>query len=564
MKTHLKLCNRGRHARAGMAAGLLALAASGLPAVAQVETQPDVTREGHIAPRLQNLGNFQRRVTTSNTMAQRFFNQGMVLAYGFNHAEAARSFREAQRLDPQCAMAHWGEALVLGPNINAPMAEEDVPVAYEASRRAMRLRASATPVERALIEALATRYSDDPSADRKALDLAYARAMDRVADEFPQDADVLALAAEAWMDTIPWDYWTRDMRPREATPRILDLIRRSIEINPDHPLAHHLYIHAIESSPDPWLAESSADRLGSLAPAAGHLVHMPSHIYFRIGRYSDAIESNVKAVAADEDYIAQCRAQGLYPAAYYTHNIHFLWIAQIYDLRSSDALYSARRAASKHDNDMAEQLQQLAVCPLHTMVRFGLWEDILSEPAPPENELYTTGIWHFARGMAHAAGNRLGDARQELERVRELSRSPDLPKELIFIYTPSGRLLEIAAAILEGSIAERSGNLRAAVEAYASAARLEETTVYNEPPDWPLPARHWLGAALLADGRAAEAEAVYWADLRQHPENPWGLFGVMKAIEAQGGREDEVESLRSRFQTASARGDFVVSSSRPE
>ncbi len=552
-----------------MAGHAPAAAAPGQPELGQTTT------DGRLSPRLQNLGDHTWKVTTDDRMAQTYFNQGLVLTYGFNHAEARRSFQEVARIDPQCAMAAWGEALVLGPNINAPMGEDAVAPAWEALQRAIELRPFASPKEQALIDALATRYAEPPRAqsagamshgqgapaDRSHLDAAYADAMRTVAQRYPDDADVQTLFAEAIMDVHPWDYWTPDGRPRAWTAELLDTLDRALAINPRHPGATHLYIHACEASRTPERAEFAADALRDLDLGTGHLVHMPSHIYVRVGRYDDATAANEKATLVDEDYITQCRAQGIYPAAYYPHNIHFLWMAETYRGRSASALAAARKTDMKGAHSDPIAMQQFAITPLATMVRFAMWDQILQEPDFAEDLLYARGFRHYARGMAFAAAGDTRRAEDELAKLEAFAANPDMPEELFFLYNTPATVLTVGTAHLAGEIAMASGDLERAIAHFSRGVRLHGALAYNEPPDWAYPLRHALGAALLEAGRPAEAESVYWDDLADHPENGWALFGLTRSLEAQG-RDEEAARAKARFEAAWDDADTKLTSSR--
>lgn len=557
----------GRIAALLAASGLFAAPALIAPAAAQdmsTHTDKDLrstTRQGQLSPKLKNLGTYSRKVTTTVPQAQTYFDQGLVLAYAFNHAEAVRSFKEAQRLDPNCAMAYWGEAYALGPNINAPMDDAALSPALEAVRKAQALRDKASPVERDLIDAMAKRYSADPKADRATLDKAYSEAMREVAKRYPNDADIQAIAAESVMNTDPWNYWTNDGNPRPYTRDVVALIEKSIALSPDHPLGLHLHIHALEASQEAFRAVPSAERLGGVAPGAGHLVHMPSHIFFRVGRYNEAAAANLKAIAVDEDYITQCRAQGIYPAAYYPHNVHFLWIAYSYEGRSADAIEAAKKTASKPHPDMAAGLQQFIVAPYHAMVRFGKWSEILATPEPAENLPFVRATWHWARGMALAATGRTGEAESELESLRSAAAAPDFPAKLILVNSPPPRLMEIAGRLLSGAIAWKKGDLDTAIESFAAAVRLEDSTTYNEPPDWPYPTRHWLGQALLEAKRPVEAEAVFLEDLRRRPNNGWSLFGLVESLKAQGeSRKVDLAQAEARWKHAWPTADVKLTS----
>ncbi|HEY7819631.1 MAG TPA: hypothetical protein VIG29_15530 [Vicinamibacteria bacterium] len=517
---------------------------------------------GQLAPRLQNLGPHTFPVTTLSRDAQLFMNQGLNLAYGFNHAEAGRSFREAARLDPDLAMAYWGQALVLGPNINAVMAPEDEPKALELAQKAVSLKSNASPREQAYIEALAKRYTGKPE-DRAAADKAFAEAMREVAKAFPDDLDAQALYAEAMMDLRPWGYWMPDGEPHEGTSEIVSIIESVLERNSHHPLALHLYIHLIEPTETPEKAEIAADRLLSLMPGAGHMVHMPSHIYQRIGRYEDAARSNELASLADEDYITQCQAQGLYPMGYYPHNIHFLWFAATMDGRGQLAIDSARKVASKVPDDVLKEMPLTAgfrVVPYYALTRFGRWDEMLKEPAPPASNLYLTGVWHYARGQAFVGKGKLAEAEKELAEVERIAKDPALEFSL-FSPNVASVIFSIAPHVLGGEIAAAKKNYDEAISHLERAVRIEDGLVYTEPSEWHYPPRHALGAVLLEAGRAREAETIYWEDLRRNRENGWALYGLMKSLEAQN-KTEQAALIKSRFEKAWSRADVKLDSSR--
>lgn len=517
---------------------------------------------GELAPRLQNLGSHTFPVSTPSKKAQRFINQGINLAYGFNHAEAGRSFREAARLDPGCAMAYWGQALVLGPNINVPMSPDDEPKAYELAQRALSMKASVTPREQAYIDAVAQRYSGRKE-DRVARDQAYAKAMHDLASRFPDDLDAATMYAESLMDLRPWNYWERDGRPYAETNDIVTTLERVLAKQPNHPGANHFYIHVMESTQTPEKAEAAADRLLKLMPGAGHMVHMPSHIYQRVGRYADAAASNEAGVAADEDYIAQCHAQGLYPIAYYPHNIHFLWFAATAEGRSKVAIDAARKVAARVPDEMMDTLPILAgfrVVPWYALTRFGKWDDMLAEPAPPERFLYLVGTWHYARGQALVAKGRLDEAEKELAEVRRIAADKSLNYTLFSTNTASA-IFAPAPEVLAGEIAAKRKDYDAAIAHLDRAVRLESGLNYTEPFEWHYPPRQALGAVLLEAGRAREAETVYWDDLSHNRENGWSLFGLAQALRAEG-RNDEAAGVEARFAKAWARADVKLTASR--
>lgn len=521
---------------------------------------------GRAAPLLEGMGELHVPVSTDDPLAQRYFNQGMVLAYGFNHAEAARSFQEAARLDPECALCYWGEALVLGPNINAPaMDPEAVPKARAALEKARALAAKATEREKAYIDALGKRYTPEPVDDRAPFDAAYADAMREVARRFPDDADAATLFAEALMDTTPWDYWTADGEPKEVTREILATLERVMERWPGHPGANHFYIHAVEAV-RPQLGVAAADRLGALAPGAGHLVHMPSHIYIRVGRYHDASLANERAIAADQAYVTQCHQQGMYPLAYMPHNVHFLWAAATLEGRAATAIEAARAMAAETDAaTMREEgygtLQHYWVTPLYAQVRFGKWQEILATPRPDDDLVYPRAVWHYARGLALLRTGRAAEAADELVKLRAVAQDPALESITIWDINGTADLLGVAVEVLAGEIAAAGGDYDAAVRHLEEGVRRDDALRYDEPPPWHHPVRQILGAVLLQAGRAADAERVYREDLKHFPENGWSLFGLEKSLAAQGKTEEAQDAAR-RFEKAWEHADVKLEASR--
>jgi len=517
---------------------------------------------GALAPRLQNLGPHTFPVSTRNRQAQLFVNQGLNLAYAFNHAEARRAFREAARLDPNLAMAYWGQALVLGPNINAAMQPNEEPQALELIQKALSLKARATPREQAYIDALAQRYSGKAD-DRAARDKMYADAMRAVHRRFPQDLDAAMLYVESMMDLRPWGYWQGDGAPHEGTAEIVALTEQVMAKNARHPGALHMYIHLLEATATPERAERAADTLLTLMPAAGHMVHMPGHIYQRVGRYADAIRSNELAIAADEDYIVQCRAQGLYPMGYYPHNIHFLWFAASADGQGAKAIEAARTLAGKIDDETLKGAPFTAAfrMPVYfALTRFGRWDEMLKQPEPPAFSAPLRASWHYARGLALVARNELTPADQELETLKALLGDPAM-KEPLFSPNLAGAVLAIAPEVLAGEIAAARGEFDRAVSHLDRAVRLEDSLVYTEPAEFHYPPRLALGAVLLDAGRSAEAETVYWEDLRRNRESGWALFGLLQALRAQN-KTDAAALVEARFTKAWARSDVTLTASR--
>jgi tetratricopeptide (TPR) repeat protein len=521
------------------------------------------TATAPIAPRLDGLGNHRFPITTDSEDAQYFFDQGLRLTYGFNHSEALRAFKEAVRLDPDNAMAHWGWALVLGPNLNLPMLPEVVPQAHSAIQKAVELKNGVSAKERDMIDALALRYTDDPEADRASFDQAYSDALGSLVARYPDDLDIATLYAASLMNLSPWNYWDLDGRARDNTDALVATLQSVVERDPNHPGALHYYIHAVEARHPEW-AESGADRLGSLMPGAGHMVHMPSHIYMRLGRYADSYAANEKASAADERYITQCRAQGLYPLGYYPHNVHFLAWSAMFQGRSDAAMAASRKVADKVPADLGSDTwllyQTFLAQPMYTMVRFGRWDEALAESRPPDEALYMNGVWHYARGLAYKNTGQSAKAVAELERLRTIRKDPTAEEQFVG-FGPVPTLLLIAELILEAEIAAGEGRMEEAISRLGRAVRLEDALLYNEPPDWYFPVRHYLGAALLDGGYPAEAEVVYWQDLRKNRNNGFALFGLMQALEAQD-KAAALYAIEERFDAAWADADVELTSSR--
>ena len=516
-----------------------------------------------LAPRLQNLGTHTFAVTTASDRAQLFINQGLNLAYGFNHAEAGRAFAEAARLDPECAMAFWGQALVLGPNINSTMNAEDEPRAHELAQKALALKSRATEREQAYIEALASRYTGK-SEERKAADRAFAEAMRAVADRYPDDLDARTIHAESLMNLRPWNYWTRDGHPYDETRDIQKALELVLSKNANHPGALHYWIHLWEPTDTPERAEAEADRLLTLMPGAGHIVHMPAHIYMRVGRHADVVRSNQMAVQADEDYITQCRAQGMYPLGYYPHNIHFIWMGATASGQRKVALDAARKLATAIPADALGNvpiLQGFLVVPYWAMVQFGQWDDILADKGPRQDTAFTRGAWRYARAMAFIARGRLRDANRELGALKKAVSDPSLKGQATFSTNSGQAILRIAPEVVAGEIAARRKDWDRAVLHLDRAVRFEDALTYQEPSDWHAPVRQTLGAVLLAAGRADEAEAVYWEDLRKNPGNGWSLFGLAQALKAQG-KDDEASLVERRFRQAWKDSDVTLTASR--
>ena len=519
------------------------------------------------APLFDGMGDYHMTITTADPDAQRYFDQGMVLAFGFNHAESIRSFRAAQTLDPNCAMCFWGEALATGPNINvtsngkAIMAPAERASARAAIDQALALIDGVTLKEQDWIKALDQRYDGQGDTPRDPLDRAWADALADMAARYPDDTTVASVYAEALMNTMPWDYWGPDGEAKPDTQAVIASLEAVMAADPDHPLALHLYIHALEASSNAKKAEPAADRLADLVPGSGHLVHMPSHIYFRVGRYQDSALANIRAAEVDEAYIAQCNAQGFYPALYYPHNIHFLWASSTMQGQSALSLDSARRVVANVRVEQVEQfptIQFFRTVPMLSLVRFARWEEILVEPEPHEPFAFARAIWHYGRGVAHAA---LGDpeaALIELAAIEQLE--PQVDEIFMGNVYPARDLLEIAKALLIGEMAYRSGDAASAVLAFEEAVAMQDALPYTEPPFWYYPTRQSLGAALLASDRVAEAQAVFERDLEQYPMNGWSMFGLAEALRRQGD-DAGAGKVAARFETVWQFADIELTSS---
>ena len=509
-------------------------------------------------PLYTNLGSHTKRISTNVAATQQYFDQGLRLVYGFNHAEAIRSFTRAAELDPTCAMCYWGIALAYGPNVNAPMDAASGGAAYAAAQKALGLKSRATAAERAYIEAVAQRYEAVPPANRAPLDTAYSRAMKRVASTYANDLDAATLYAESLMDLRPWNYWRPDGTPYPGTNELVRQLRKVLSRNPNHPGACHYYIHAVEAV-DPKAAVPCAERLARLMPGEGHMVHMPAHIYIRVGRWNDAVQANQHAIHTDEVFIEGQHPMGVYPLAYYPHNIHFLAFASTMAGRSAQAIEASNTLTGKVNVDVARQVGMLQeMLPYHalTLTTFGKWDDVLAQPLPPEDIRFSYAMAHYARGVAHAAKEQWPEAQAALDTVTAINAA-----------TPDGAegktALSIAVHALSGEIATRRGDLEAGLTHFREAAKIEDGGLYFEPPKWYYPIRHSLGATLLKARHPAEAEKVYRTDLRRFPENGWSLFGLAQALRAQK-KHSEADAVEARFRKAWASTDVTLTASRFE
>lgn len=513
---------------------------------------PDSTQTAAVeqlgAPLFDDLGSHGYAISTANPRSQQYFNQGLNLAYGFNHHEAVRAFTEGARLDPECAMCYWGHALALGPNINKAMDDADISAAYAAAQLALLESSDATPVERALILALTKRYDPQSNAGRVKLDEAYANAMREVSKQFPDDLEVQTLFAESLMDLMPWEYYDADGTPKLETTEVINALEFVLAINPDHPGAIHLYIHAVEATDSPERAEPYADRLRDLVPGAGHLVHMPAHIFLRVGRYADASLANQLAAAADESYINQCKAQGFYPATYYPHNIHFLWYTSAMEGRRDISIKAAQKIYGVLPLDQVEQFKEVEYfvpIPLLAYARFGEWDAILDEVPPPESWPYASAMWHYTQGLAHVAKGDFEKADSELGEVDEILAGDLIDtREILFVLGRSNSA--IARDELAGRIELARGNAETGIDLLRAAIKKEDALPYVEPPYWYYPIRQRLGAALMQTNSPTEAEAVFRRDLEIYKHNGWSLYGLHQSLLAQG-KEDEAREVEAQF-----------------
>ncbi|HIF91825.1 MAG: hypothetical protein ABGX04_04005 [Myxococcales bacterium] len=513
---------------------------------------------------LENLGEQTHSISTTSPQAQHYFNQGLILTFGFNHETAIRSFEEASRLDPKCGMCHWGIALALGPNINAPMGPQAAARAYLEIQRALELSShTAIPRERAYIEALAQRYSKAIAEDRSSLDRAYADAMRELHHADLMDFDAATLFAESLMNLYPWAYWTSDGEPKEFTDEIVATIEAVLAKAPDHMGANHYYIHVVEEF-YPEKGEAAADRLGGLSPDAGHLVHMPSHIYWRVGRYEDAAEINQRAAESDERFFAWCGAGAFYRAAYYPHNLHFLWAAAAAGGQRDLALMTSRKLAATTRPGAGDFpfMQEFLATPMLTMARFGLWDSILGEEPPNDDQVFLLGIWQYTRGLAQIRLGEKAEAKMLLSDLRATSEN-DAAQAIMLAggSTSSATLLQIGIRHLGAEIALAEGRHADAIKSLETASAIHDSLSYTEPPPWYAPPRQVLGAVFLEQGRAEEAEAIYREDLRQYPKNGWSLLGLAHSLRAQGA-EAKADWAQKGFEAAWSRAEIDLTSSR--
>lgn len=518
------------------------------------------------APLLEGMDVIHYPVTTTSAEAQKYFDQGLLLSYAFNHAEAARSFYQASRLDSTCAMCYWGFAFVLGPNYNAGMEADHYARAYTAIQKAVALSDKVTPKEKVLINAMALRYTPEAPADRRSLDSAYMVAMKQAHLQFPDDVDIAALYAESLMDMHPWDLWNRDGTPKPWTPEILKAIEVSIRINPRHPGGHHYYIHALEASPYPEKALASAKVFDDgLVSHAGHLVHMPSHIYINTGDYHLGSLANINALKQDSLYVTQCHAFGAYPLAYYPHNYHFLAATATLEGKYEWAIDAAEKMA-QHVNHKGMLIPDLATLqhfysiPYFIRVKFGKWDEILRIGPPDSALIYPMAIRHYARGMAFASKKDLNHAREELDALRAIGAMDTLQKLTIWGINSLASITTIAQDVLEAEIAAASDHHEDAIRLLRDAVTLEDQLNYNEPPDWFFSVRHLLGDELIRAGKAEEAIGVFEEDLNNFPKNGWALSGLALA-QRESHQPDKADATEKLFKEAWAYADVELDGS---
>jgi tetratricopeptide (TPR) repeat protein len=511
-------------------------------------------------PLFEGLGDRSRTVTTTSRDAQRYFDQGLAFLYAFNHDEAIRAFRRAAELDPGCAMAHWGVAIANGPHINNTAVPEDrARAAWDAVARARALVDGATPVEKALVEAAGARYAWPQPADRKPLEQAYADAMRRVAKEFPRDADVGALFAESLADLRPWDLWQDDGSPQPGTEELVTTLQSVLVLDPRHPLANHLLIHAVEASPHPERADAAADVLRDLQPGLGHMVHMPSHIDVRRGRWQQAIDVNAKAIEADRRYRARSPEQGFY-RLYMAHNHHMLTFGAMMTGQSELALATIREMVADIPLEFVKEnpwADGFLAMPLEVLMRFGRWDEVLAEPELPDFAPISRSIRRYARAVAYASKGDVPAAEREQAAFRE--ERTRVAKEATFGNNTGSDILDVAEHVMKGEILYRAGRTEEGIAALREAVVREDKLRYDEPPDWIQPVRHALGAALLQAGRFPEAEAVFREDLAKLPSNGWGLYGLHRAVQLQERRE-EAAAAEKQFDAVWSKADVKIKS----
>jgi tetratricopeptide (TPR) repeat protein len=518
---------------------------------------------------LVGLGDYHFPITSGQPQVQRWFDQGLMLTFGFNHDAAERSFLKATELDPGCAMCWWGAALVLGPHVNGGMDPANNPVAWTRLQHALALAPGASKREQEFIRALAARYAEDPPPDRRPLDEAYARSMGLLVQARPADLDAAVLYAEALMDLQPWDYYDAQLQPKGNTATIVATLESVLARDPNHAGALHLYVHAVEASANPQRGVVAADRLRALIPGSGHLVHMPAHIYSRVGRWHDAVLANQRAIEADNAYLDTCRGntRGLYPLGYVPHNHHFLWFAASMEGASEVAHEAALQTAARVNlPDLMRQpgfagLQHYWMTPWFDRVRFGRWNEIVEQPNPAPDLPYVTAIWHYAQAMADVRQGRLESASRHHADLARLAADPAMEKLTVWDRYSLANAARIAERTVAAELALARKDPEAAIAALREAVVIEDSIPYDEPPGWHAPVRQTLGAVLLATHRPAEAELVYREELRRNPDNGWSLRGLSDSLAAQK-RMDEARQAEQQFAAAWAHADVRLAQSR--
>jgi tetratricopeptide (TPR) repeat protein len=534
---------------------------------APVTSDVDWYRTDGKAPLFENLGDLHFPISTTNDLVQRYFNQGMVLSYGFNHAEAARSFFYASKLDPECAMTYWGYAYVLGPNYNAPMSDENYNPAYDAIQKALSLsNKNTTPKEKDLIAAMARRYVEDPVASRYSLDLMYSKAMKNVFEKYPDDADVGTLYAESLMNLHPWDLYEKSGALKEWTPEIISTLEAVIAQHPNHCGVHHFYIHAVEASTTPERGLTSASLFDQdLVPNAGHLVHMPSHIYIKTGDYNKGTESNVRAIAVDSAYVTACHAQGAYPLTYYPHKQHFMSATATLAGNSEQALLAADMVSKNANKQLMREpgwgtLQHYYTIPFYVYVKFAEWDKILAFENEAEELDYPSAMLHYARGMAFVGKNDVEKAEKELYSLYTYAENINLRDITIWEINSVFELIQIAKNVLEAEILAKKNKYDKSIAVLKEAIKIEDALNYNEPPDWFFSVRHRLGSVLLAAGLSDEAIIVYQKDLERLPKNGWALSGLSEAY-LSSGAVAKSEATKALFEEAWTAADISLTNS---
>jgi tetratricopeptide (TPR) repeat protein len=518
---------------------------------------------GTKAPLLKGLDGINFKISTGNKETQKYFNQGLMLSYSFNHAEAARSFFEAARQDSTCAMAYWGFAYVLGPNYNAGMEDDNYQRAYEATQKAISLSENCTAKEKALIKTLTYRYAPQPPENRHHLDSAYSVAMKKVYDTYPTDPDISALYAESLMNLHPWDMYDKKTKePRPWTPEIVAILEKLIKQYPRHPGAPHFYIHAVEASKNPERGLASANLLMTLVPGSGHLVHMPSHIYIWTGDYHLGALANMEAVKVDSAYVTACHAQGAYPLAYFPHNYHYLTAMATFEGNSKLAWTSAKKVQEKTAQEIMLQpgwgtLQHYYTIPWFVGVKLGMWDSLLAIKPLEKELIYPGAVLHYAKGMAYIGKKDVAKAESELSQLKELAKDPVLKETTIWDINTTYDIVQIAMSVLAAEIYRSKKEYGKSITAFRQAIAIEDNLNYNEPPDWFFSVRHHLGAALLQAGKYGEAEKTYLEDLNTWKENGWALHGLYLALQKQG-KVADAQSVKNRFDKAWQYADFDI------